>query len=158
MRALCSDPGKTCAPFIWNPCRFAENENQVDGTEMTAKNNGLYTLQIAVFGNSYQRAHTSTKPLQPLPSPAAMRAGNDALPNPPHPPSIRSTATYVALLCSVAHSPHQTNDVLFADMCKNDGAPRHFLRTHVKIMTQAPTFLRVPCSRLSKYCKNIVKI
>ena len=60
--------------------------------------------------------------------------------------------------CSVAHSPHQTNDVLFADACQNDGAPRHFLRTHVKIMTQAPTFLQVPRSRLSKYCKNIVEI
>ena len=92
MRALCSDPGKACALFIWNACRLAENENQVEGNQMIAKNNGPYTLKTVVFGNSCQRTHTSTKPLQPLPSPAAMRASNDVFPNPPHPPSIPSTA------------------------------------------------------------------
>ena len=127
MRALRSDPGKTCAPFIWNACRFAENENQVDGNQMTATKIGPYTLKIVVFGNSCQRTHTSTKPLQPLPSPAAMRAGNDVFPNPPHPPSIPSTA-YPRHPSSAAWP---TGHIIPTTSC---------LQTHVKIMARPTTF------------------
>ena len=74
-----------------------------------------------------EHTHTSTKPLQPLPSPAAMRAGNDAFSNPPHPPSIPSTA----YLCHPSPAAWPTSHIRPTTSC---------LQTRVNIIGRHTTF------------------